>query len=196
MAAQRPARLEHAADAALEVDDHRHQVVDARRRHVAIDQLTRVAAYTPVISPHRYRAMSMTCEPRSPSAPAPDSGQPRPPAEVVGGVGGVVLQHPAAEVAHRTELARVDQLAGPGDRRPRCGSRSRPGRRACASAGSGGHVTGGLPVWAIGFSQITCLPWASASQATSAWNTLGTHTSTTSMSSARVIWCQSSWLRS
>ena len=48
---------------------------------------------------------------------------------------------------------------------------------------------------ASGFSQITCLPWASASQATSAWNALGTQMSTRSMSSARVISRQSVVLR-
>ena len=48
---------------------------------------------------------------------------------------------------------------------------------------------------ASGFSHTTCLPWASASMAISAWSALGTQMSTRSTSSAWVIARQSTSAR-
>ena len=70
------------------------------------------------MSPHSERARSMTCEPRSPRAPAPDSPIRARHSEVVGRVGGVVLQHPAPEVAGTAEPAGRHELGGPCHRRP------------------------------------------------------------------------------
>ncbi len=151
--------LDRADRAVLEVHDRldRSSTVTARRprgpwRRCACD------ASPDAISPTRYRARSITCAPRSPSAPEPATSLSEPPDHREVRVDDPLLQVAPAEVEDLAELAGLDDHArepdgrheavvegapSPSRRSRRRASTSRRTRPRCGRAG---------------FSQITCLP--------------------------------------